>query len=222
LVIVGQNLQQASRKNIPVQTRELIDSQVIFSNSTWKTGTQIESTIPGFVSTKPVRFESSLLTGRTMVARPVSGSFVKEMHPMVRKMLQAGIIGALGLIAMMASYGVASTADDDKVPDSKTIMDKSFKNKDAYKTTITSAVKGEKWEDAQKLAKEWSDLGVALGKNKPQKGEEDSWKDLTKKFADYTKAVYDATDKKDAKAVKDAMGVINKSCGACHSAHKGS
>ena len=138
---------------------------------------------------------------------------------MVRKMLQAGVFAALGLIAMMASYGVATTAED-KVPDISTIMAKSFKGKDSLKSAIAADVKGEKWEDAQKLAKDWSEMGAALGKNKPPKGDAKSWEELSKKFADNTKAVSDAAEKKDAKAVNTALTAIGGSCKACHTNHK--
>lgn len=137
---------------------------------------------------------------------------------MVRKTIQASIFAALGLIGIMSTYSVATTAED-KVPDVSTIMSKSF-GKGGYKTTVAAAVKGEKWEDATKLAKEWNDLGTAIGKNKPPKGEAKSWEEQCTKFSDSTKAIVDATDKKDAKAATKAIGSFN--CGACHKAHKGS
>jgi len=144
---------------------------------------------------------------------------------MVRKMLRAGVFAALGLIAMMATYGAANTAGaadtaEDKVPDISAIMTKSFKGKDSLSKSVGADAKGEMWEDAQKLAKEWSDLGAALGKNKPPKGESKSWDELTKKFADNTKAIYDAADKKDAKAISKALSSFD--CKTCHTAHKGS
>ena len=135
---------------------------------------------------------------------------------MVRKILRTGVVATLGLIAMLATVGAASTADD-KVPDISTIMSKSF-GKGGLKMTIATDVKGEKWEDAAKLAKDFEELGSALGKNKPPKGDPKSWDDLTKKFAESAKAVHEAADKKDPKAVKDAMATIN--CGNCHKAHK--
>jgi hypothetical protein len=141
------------------------------------------------------------------------------MLSMVRKMLRAGVLAALGLIAMMATYGAANTAED-KVPDISAIMTKSFKGKDSLSMSVGADAKGEMWEDAQKLAKEWSNLGAALGKNKPPKGESKSWDELTKKFADNTKAIYDAADKKDAKAINKALKSFD--CKTCHSAHKGS
>jgi hypothetical protein len=138
---------------------------------------------------------------------------------MVRKLIRATLFAALGLVAVMVSYGVANTAED-KVPDVSTIMSKSFKGKDSYKSSISAAVKGDKWEDAQKLAKEWDELGMSIGKNKPPKGEDKSWEEHTKKFAENTKAIHEGADNKDAKAVNKAIGSFN--CGGCHKAHKGS
>ena len=137
---------------------------------------------------------------------------------MVRKMLRACACAALGMVAVLFSYGVATPAED-KVPDIGTIMSKSFK-KDGYKSTITAAVKGEKWEDAQKLAKEWNDLGASIGKNKPPKGEDKAWAEQCTKFADTTKAIVDGAEKKDSKAVTKAISSFN--CMGCHKAHKGS
>ena len=136
---------------------------------------------------------------------------------MVRKALRAGVFAALGMIVLVGTYGVATSADD-KVPEISTVMQKSF-GKEGYKASIVAAVKGEKWEDASKLAKEWNELGEVIGKNKPPKGEAKSWEEHTKKFADNTKAILEGSDKKDAKAVTKAIGSFN--CGACHKAHKG-
>ncbi len=136
---------------------------------------------------------------------------------MVRKMIQASMFAALGLVALMVSYSVANTAED-KVPDVSTIMSKSFKGKDSYKTAVGAAVKGEKWEDAQKLAKEWNELGTSIGKNKAPKGDDKSWEEHTKKFAENTKAISEGAENKDAKAVNKAIGSFN--CGGCHKAHK--
>jgi hypothetical protein len=136
---------------------------------------------------------------------------------MVRKALRAGVFAALGMIVLVGSYGIATSADD-KVPEVSTIMMKSF-GKEGFKSQIQAAVKGEKWEDANKLAKEWNELGGSIGKNKAPKGEAKSWEELCKKFADNTKAIVEGTDKKDAKAVTKAIGSFN--CNNCHKAHKG-
>jgi cytochrome c556 len=138
---------------------------------------------------------------------------------MVRKMLRAGVVAALGMVAVMAGYGVATSADD-KVPDISEIMLKGHKGTDAFLTKLRADVKGQKWEDAATNAKALNVFGEALGKNKPPKGDEKSWKALTDKYAANTKAVLAGVEKKDAKAATAALTAIGNSCGGCHKAHK--
>lgn len=139
---------------------------------------------------------------------------------MIRKILQAGVFAALGLIATMATYGAAASADDksDKLPTIKEIMDKGHKGSDAYLAKIKGDAKDGKWDEAKDYAKTLVVFGEALGKNKPPKGEDASWEKLTKKYAESTKAVLKAVEAKDAAATTKALGSIN--CGECHKAHK--
>jgi hypothetical protein len=140
---------------------------------------------------------------------------------MLRKFIRAGLFAALGLMAVVLAYGAGFAADDkkeEKVPTISEIMTKGHKGTDAYIAKIRSEAKGEKWDDAKEHAKTLAFFGENLGKNKPPKGDEKSWKTLTEKYADTTKAVLKATEDKDAKAVNKALGAIN--CGECHKAHK--
>ena len=142
---------------------------------------------------------------------------------MVRKFIRAGLFAAFGFIAMMMAYGVSTARQkddkkEDKVPTISEIMLKGHKGTDAYIARIKDAAKGDKWDDAKELAKTLAFFGENLGKNKPPKGDEKSWKDLTEKYAAATKAVYKGTEAKDAKAVtKGLAGIV---CGTCHKAHK--
>jgi cytochrome c556 len=77
-----------------------------------------------------------------------------------------------------------------------------------------------KWDDAKEYAKTLSFFGENLGKNKPPKGEADSWEKLTKKYAESTKAVSKAVDDKDASAVNKALDSIGGSCMECHKSHR--
>ncbi|OWK36615.1 cytochrome c [Fimbriiglobus ruber] len=115
----------------------------------------------------------------------------------------------------------AFAADDKKVPSIKEIMKKGHQGTKSLLSGIKAEVKGEKWDEASTNAKLLKDFGEALGQNKPAKGDEDSWKKLSEKYKTNTAAVADAVEKKDAKATADALGVIGKSCGECHMAHKG-
>lgn len=136
----------------------------------------------------------------------------------MRKLLKVALAGALGMVALVLAAGGAGTAAEDKTVDTSTIMKKSFKDKNNYQTAIPAAAKGGKWEDATKLAKEWAELGAALAKNKPNKGEAKAWDSQCAKFADSTKAVLKACEDKDAKAVEKNAKAFN--CGSCHKAHR--
>ncbi|HVL15270.1 MAG TPA: hypothetical protein VM529_22050 [Gemmata sp.] len=135
---------------------------------------------------------------------------------MVRKMLRAGVVAALGMVAVLATYGVATSANLAD-PDISEVMSKSF-GKGGLKGKVSAAVKGGKWEDATKAAKEWNELGTALAKSKPPKGDEKVWEENCKKFSDSTKAILAGTEKKDAKATNTALSSFK--CMDCHKAHK--
>lgn len=141
---------------------------------------------------------------------------------MLRKL--TSVAAGLGMAALVLGVGgfgsVAAQDKKDETPTIKEIMAKGHKGTDAYVAKITAAVKGEKWDDAQKLAKTVAFFGESLGKNKPKKGDADSWKTLSEKYAADTKAVFDATEKKDAKAANEALKALGGSCGGCHKVHK--
>lgn len=136
---------------------------------------------------------------------------------MLRKALKVTFAGALGLLALVVAVGSTGTAAEDKV-DTGTIMKKSFKDKNNYSAAVKAAAKDGKWEDATKLAKEWNDLGLAMSKNKPNKGEAKGWEEQCAKFVDTTKAIVKACEDKDAKAVNKSAGSFN--CQGCHKAHR--
>lgn len=135
---------------------------------------------------------------------------------MVRKLIRAGLFAGMGIVGMLATYGMAISANNADA-DIHDVMKKSF-GKGGLKSQLSAAVKGEKWEDAAKLAKEMNDLGEALGKNKPPKGDVKSWDKLCKGFAKATQGILAGAEKKDAKAIAKAMSTIK--CMTCHDAHK--
>ncbi len=140
---------------------------------------------------------------------------------MLRKCIRASLFAAFGMMAVLLAFGSGTTrADDKKLPDIAEIMKKGHAKTDGYIAKTKEAAKGEKWEDAVKYAKDLNTLGEALGKNKPPKGDEKSWKALTEKYVASTKAAVEGAEKKDAKAVNAALGAIGTSCGGCHKAHK--
>jgi hypothetical protein len=132
---------------------------------------------------------------------------------------------SLALAVGLAILSLVATAQDKKKdgakePTIKEIMKKGHGSKGLL-DSITAAAKGKKWEAAENDAKLLKEFGEGLGKLKPSKGGEESWAKLADKYKDNTAAVADAVDKKDAKAAADAVGAIKKSCGECHTAHKG-
>ncbi|MBA4064142.1 MAG: hypothetical protein C0501_10600 [Isosphaera sp.] len=140
---------------------------------------------------------------------------------MARKTIRRGLTAALGVAAVLTASGAGGQdKKDEKLPDIKEIMQKGHKATDNYLAQIKAEVKGEKWEDAGTHAKLLNAFGEALGKNKPPKGDDKSWKELCEKYASNTKAVLAAVEKKDAAAANKALGAISGSCGGCHKAHK--
>jgi hypothetical protein len=140
---------------------------------------------------------------------------------MLRKLIRMSLAGTLGMLALTLAVGASNSAtaqDKDKAPSISDIMLKGHKGPDAYIAKIKGAVKDGKWEDAQGFAKELASFGEHLGKQKPPKGEDDSWKKLTTKYAETTKATYTAAKEKDAKGVNKGLGGIN--CMECHKAHR--
>jgi hypothetical protein len=136
---------------------------------------------------------------------------------MLRKVMKVSLACLLGLAAVVLATGSARTADD-KVPTIKEIMKKGHAKTDGYIAKIRADAKGGKWDEAKEYAKTLAVFGEALGKNKPAKGTEASWKEQAAKYEGSTKATLAAVEKKDAAAVNKALGSIN--CAGCHKAHK--
>ncbi len=119
------------------------------------------------------------------------------------------------LFALLVAIGVA-TAADDKGQTIKQCM----KCQNTSKAAIEKSVKAEKWDDAVKTSKTWLKAAEDLGKNKPKKGDEDSWKEKTGKYLDTVKDVSAAVEKKDAEATTKGLKAVGGQCGDCHKAHK--
>ncbi len=137
---------------------------------------------------------------------------------MVRKLVAVCVVAALTV-----AVSVGSQKDgEEKTPTTKEIMQKVNGKKDApgLCKRCAEAGKAEKWEDAQKTAKELMDLGKVIHKNKPPKGDAESWEKMTKKFAENTKAILEASEKKDVKAHAAAIKAFTDSCMACHMEHR--
>ena len=142
----------------------------------------------------------------------------------MRKLVRAGLFAAAVLGFVLAS-GTMSAQDKDKkkTPSIKEIMKKGHGSMGLL-GGIAKEAKDGKWEDADNDAKLLKEFGEGLGKNKPPKGDDESWKKLTEKYKENTAAVAEAAGKKDKDAVLAALDKIvpkSGSCKECHDAHKG-
>ena len=117
------------------------------------------------------------------------------------------IVAVLGLAAVTAAFSLAALADDSEPKYSiKDCMKACFKGPLIKKVAGGTASAEEK----EKL----HEMMVAMSKNKPKKGDAESWKKKTTALVKAAKAAVDG----DAKA----GGMLKKAanCKACHTAHK--
>lgn len=130
-------------------------------------------------------------------------------------------VAALLALALFAGAGLSLRAADDEKPSISEIM-KKVNGKMGIHKAVGTELSGAKvdWDKVQKLTADYAKYGAALGKNEPPMGDMKSWEKLSKKWADDAKKLDDAAKKKDAAAAKSAHGTLQKSCGACHKAHK--
>jgi hypothetical protein len=130
----------------------------------------------------------------------------QEYHPMPKKLI-ALMLGSFLMVCFVSLPLLA--ADDDAKPKYK-IKDVMKK---AMKGPLLKKVAGGNASDAEK--KELHGMLVALGKNKPPKGDAESWKKLTDSLVKASQGVIDG-DADAGAALKKAAN-----CKACHSKHKG-
>ena len=101
------------------------------------------------------------------------------------------------------------------------IMEKGFK-KGGLRHKISTEIDKDKpnWAVVEKQSSELTKLCGDLGKEKPPRGEADSWKKLTDALAKNVKNLGEAAGKKDQTAAKDVIKKINNSCAECHKLHQ--
>jgi len=118
------------------------------------------------------------------------------------------IVAALAVLMLLTST-ITTMGADDKTPSIKDVMKKAHggKPKLCEKVATGKASKEEKQELVE--------LYTALTKNKPPKGDADSWKEKTEALVAAAKACLD-DDKEGPDKLKKAVA-----CKSCHEAHKG-
>ncbi len=133
-------------------------------------------------------------------------------------------IVAVAVAAMIPVGAVAFATFDDEKYETETIMKNVFNKKSGkFSSVLKKQVEASPtdWEAIQKTTEEINKYGKVLSKNDPEKGSKESWKKLSEKFGENTKALDDAADAKDLDKVKASQKAIGGSCKACHDAHRG-
>ena len=124
--------------------------------------------------------------------------------------MRKSILGIVACLFAVTVVGVPAFAadDDDKKPkySIEDVMKKAFKGPLVKKVT-----KGEASKEELKTLQE---MLLSISKQKPHKGEADSWKEKTGALIAAAKAIADG-DKKGNEMLKTAAN-----CKACHSKHK--
>ena len=138
---------------------------------------------------------------------------------MVRKLGRLTVGFVVGAVACILTVG-AFAAEDKKPMEISEIMKKGH-SKSGLLNKIKEGVKTEKWDTIAEPAKTFKTFGEDLVKNKPEKGDDDSWKKLSEEYKKTTADIAAAVEKKDQKAATVALGKLGqKSCKTCHDAHK--
>jgi cytochrome c556 len=144
---------------------------------------------------------------------------------MLRKCVKVALAGAFGLLAVLLSQTADVRAQDKdkekKELTTKQIMGIGHKGADQLFGKIQKAVKDKKWDDAAAPAKELAENGSLFPKATPPRDDKKTWEKLAGAYADNTKALAEAVEKKDEDKFKKASGAIQGSCKACHDNHKG-
>jgi cytochrome c556 len=76
------------------------------------------------------------------------------------------------------------------------------------------------WDEVGPKVKTWLTAAEDLGKNKPPRGDDKSWKELCDKYLTNVKAVDEAAEKKDGPALNKSLATIQGTCMGCHSKHR--
>ncbi|MFO0822751.1 MAG: cytochrome c [Gemmataceae bacterium] len=140
----------------------------------------------------------------------------------MRRNIASGIVIAIGfgLGACVAEFVIADDKrEEGRRVEAEDIMKKNHGKKGGLIPKIADLVKNDKIADALPLAKQAAALAASLPKDRPKKGDKKSWDELSKDYADTTKDLAAAIEKKDVEAAKSALSAINGSCKACHEAH---
>ena len=134
------------------------------------------------------------------------------------------VLIGLALLLVGALALTPSRAADKENPSIKEIMTKAHKGGDSLIGKLGNELKAPDpdWAKIQEQTKVLVDLGTALGKNEPPKGDKESWEKLTKAYLDNARDMDAAAEKKDKVSTAADLQKVRGMCANCHKVHKGS
>lgn len=128
-----------------------------------------------------------------------------------------------GMLAFTCGFGLAAAATM-RSPDISEIMNKGHNAKTGFIVQLRNEMKkgSPDWKTVQDTSSEFVKLAEGLPANDPPKGSKDSWKKLCDTYVKTVKDLDAAAQKKNKSGCDAALAKLGKSCGGCHSQHKGS
>jgi cytochrome c556 len=128
----------------------------------------------------------------------------------------ASVVCGLAVAAVVAGTALAA---DLTVKD---VMKKAHAGPNSLLANIGKDLKDDDpdWPDIQKETKDLVELGTALDKNDPPKGDKDAFHRLTKAYLSNVKALDAAAQKKDARTALSYQGKLMQSCKECHTSFR--
>ena len=127
-------------------------------------------------------------------------------------------LAVLAAVVLGVAYLGTAAAKDDDIKYIKGCM--AFQGKVRKDVPELLKAKDPNWEDVQKQTKDWVAMAETLGKQKPPRGSDESWKKQTEKYLTTVKDVDSAAQKKDLDGMKKGLGFVSNTCKECHPQHK--
>ena len=127
----------------------------------------------------------------------------------------------LGL-GMSTVLTVTAVAQSERKLSINAVMHKQYTVSRAPYLVIKKELAGTKldWKKVRDASKTFGTLAIALQKNRPPSGEADSWKKLTDEHLGTAKALAEAAEAKDKRALAEVHRKVAESCKACHAVHR--
>lgn len=139
---------------------------------------------------------------------------------MMKRLMSTTAAVFAGLAILGLASAASGTADETSIKDVMKKLNGKGANESGKLKKALGAAKTD-WDAVQSSTKLFEELGSALPKNDPPKGDKENWKKVAEAYASQCKALNEAAEKKDLAGTKAAFGKLQMSCMGCHQAHRG-